>query len=765
MRTFRLTMRVGILLALVCYTTTFLHVGSFVVAGGGGEHDTKGQGTLEEAQENLTHDAHENGRSVCRNGDIVVSRDFSVEGGHKSKERRVNTGAPDDLIDAPRTAATLGGEAVGEAPCAYRHEASVAGMEPPHEDEPESGDVVIGTISPREGAQDRRSVVTGLPIVDVVREMGSTVPITKQRNRDKTLGPTRISSLGDSLARQAAEAIGLDMGGMSGPLILLLAGSAVGAFSSAVFCVGRLVARRVYTTIHIRDPVQVRWVTRWLANYLDVTSVASLELQLNTTGLGEAASNVMRRNHGGRRNGHFGGRGPPMEVDANLVVSDDKRNAEPLWLLPNGATAVTVRLKSGRWARIGFEKQTAADSAALALLQTGRSGMNTRAVVITVLGRNVDAAVDLLKEAYELHMDGLKTQTNILRSQVLGGPGSPGHVDWMAAQSRPSRPLSTVVLNDDAGARLVRDVKDFFDAERWYADRGVPYRRGYLLYGPPGTGKTSFVTALAGELHVPIAVLGLADAGLSDSGLVCLLEKAPKRSIVLLEDVDAAFGSSLQRDATSGDHDELPSHESAADPETATGVATAAASGPTLDRGRRRPRGRESAGSSHRRTRGVTDGTSRSAHADQSLVTFSGLLNALDGVNAQEGKVLIMTTNHREKLDAALVRPGRVDVQVEFRRATSDAARRLFEKFFAEDAPSGEIAAAETTTIKTGDGGKFPAQRAASGNVRRLAIEFGDAIDDYAYSMAELVGHCMRYKASAENAVRRVSELVPSLAV
>ena len=46
---------------------------------------------------------------------------------------------------------------------------------------------------------------------------------------------------------------------------------------------------------------------------------------------------------------------------------------------------------------------------------------------------------------------------------------------------------------------------------------------------------------------------------------------------------------------------------------------------------------------------------------DQTGVTLSGLLNALDGVSSREGRVLFLTTNHPERLDAALVRPGRVD--------------------------------------------------------------------------------------------------------
>jgi len=67
---------------------------------------------------------------------------------------------------------------------------------------------------------------------------------------------------------------------------------------------------------------------------------------------------------------------------------------------------------------------------------------------------------------------------------------------------------------------------------------------------------------------------------------------------------------------------------------------------------------------------------------DQTGVTLSGLLNALDGVSSREGRVLFLTTNHPDRLDPALIRPGRVDRKVELAHATPDQARRLFLWFF-----------------------------------------------------------------------------------
>ena len=59
--------------------------------------------------------------------------------------------------------------------------------------------------------------------------------------------------------------------------------------------------------------------------------------------------------------------------------------------------------------------------------------------------------------------------------------------------------MDSVVLDADISERLLADVREFIGTPEWYRDRGIPYRRGYLLYGPPGCGKSSFITALAGE--------------------------------------------------------------------------------------------------------------------------------------------------------------------------------------------------------------------------------------------------------------------------
>lgn len=193
---------------------------------------------------------------------------------------------------------------------------------------------------------------------------------------------------------------------------------------------------------------------------------------------------------------------------------------------------------------------------------------------------------------------------------------------------RRKRPLESVILDTGIKEKMVGDVKDFLASGSWYHDRGIPYRRGYLLHGPPGSGKSSFIQALAGELDYDIAILNLSERGLTDDRLNHLLTIIPPRTLILLEDVDAAFGN--------------------------------------------------------RRVQADEDGY-RGAN-----VTFSGLLNALDGVASAEERVIFLTTNHIETLDEALVRPGRVDMTVRLGEATRYQSARLWQRFYGEFDSTGE---------------------------------------------------------------------------
>lgn len=117
-------------------------------------------------------------------------------------------------------------------------------------------------------------------------------------------------------------------------------------------------------------------------------------------------------------------------------------------------------------------------------------------VTLSAFGRNREMFMTILDEARSLALQSTEGHT-VLYTAV--GP------EWRPlGYPRRKRPLNSVVLDNGLSERIRGDVLEFIDNPKWYLDRGIPYRRGYLLYGPPGCGKSSYIMALAGKQNSTI---------------------------------------------------------------------------------------------------------------------------------------------------------------------------------------------------------------------------------------------------------------------
>lgn len=193
---------------------------------------------------------------------------------------------------------------------------------------------------------------------------------------------------------------------------------------------------------------------------------------------------------------------------------------------------------------------------------------------------------------------------------------------WNKAPSLRPRNPNTVYLPDSTVEDIIKDAQEFTASSEWYVSKGVPYRRGYLLKGIPGAGKTTLAIMLASVLKRPVYVVPLSGVN-DDVELSVALMSVPRNALLLFEDIDAAH-STKERDGT-----------------------------------KKKEKDEENKGP-----------------------TLGGLLNGIDGVFATEGRILVMTTNHPEKLDPALIRPGRIDYTVEFYNADSALMAKMFTAFY-----------------------------------------------------------------------------------
>lgn len=78
-------------------------------------------------------------------------------------------------------------------------------------------------------------------------------------------------------------------------------------------------------------------------------------------------------------------------------------------------------------------------------------------------------------------------------------------------------------------------------------------------------------------------------------------------------------------------------------------------------------------------------------------MTFSGLLNCLDGVASTEERLVFMTTNYLDRLDPALIRPGRIDLKQYIGHASKHQLERMFSRFY----PNADIEDAKRFSEKT----------------------------------------------------------------
>ncbi|KAL6255177.1 mitochondrial chaperone BCS1 [Pogonomyrmex barbatus] len=243
-------------------------------------------------------------------------------------------------------------------------------------------------------------------------------------------------------------------------------------------------------------------------------------------------------------------------------------------------------------------------------------GVPWETVQLTAFGKDRSIYFNILEEARQMALKEHEGKT--IMYTAMGS-------EWRQfGHARKRRPLESVVLDTGISERIINDCQEFINNPSWYSERGIPYRRGYLLYGPPGCGKSSYITALAGELERGICVLNLSERGLTDDRLNHLLAVAPQQTIILLEDIDAAFTSREESKAV------------------------------------------------------------KAAYEGLNRVTFSGLLNCLDGVASTEARILFMTTNYLDRLDPALVRPGRVDVKEYIGWCSQNQVEQMFLRFYKE---------------------------------------------------------------------------------
>ena len=225
---------------------------------------------------------------------------------------------------------------------------------------------------------------------------------------------------------------------------------------------------------------------------------------------------------------------------------------------------------------------------------------------------------------------------------------------WDSSASNNKRRLETISLKEGQLENLLEDLNSFLKSEDWYNEHDIPYSRGYLLYGKPGTGKTSIIKGISNYCKRHIHYLNLSQVA-TDNELIGLLKKINyKETILVIEDIDCMLDSIKERKNDDSNIEIKKQLEELKD---------------SMDKLKDT--------NSH--------GNSYGKEQRKSYITLSGLLNAIDGVFNNDGRILIMTTNRPEELDSALLRAGRIDRKYHLSYCDQHQVNKIYHSFFGED--------------------------------------------------------------------------------
>ena len=253
---------------------------------------------------------------------------------------------------------------------------------------------------------------------------------------------------------------------------------------------------------------------------------------------------------------------------------------------------------------------------------------------------------------YYFNMHQLTAPINIEKQKNLSA--LPPYFIFVMKQFQTNRKFSNLFGED---IDIIRNRVNFFCKNRkWYDEKGIPYTLGLLLSGAPGTGKTSTIKCLANETNRHICNINLNNdmtktqlenlffnenlsvinpiLGQTETYCIPLDQR-----IYVLEDVDCQSDIVMERTLKMNQPEPIMSSDD-------------------LNKEPQKER------------------------VDSNKVDLSFLLNLLDGVLENPGRIVIMTSNHPDTLDSALIRPGRIDVIAKFRNCSNTTVKDMIEFFY-----------------------------------------------------------------------------------
>lgn len=277
----------------------------------------------------------------------------------------------------------------------------------------------------------------------------------------------------------------------------------------------------------------------------------------------------------------------------------------------------------------------------------------------------IDDFMDDTRQKYITHLEDI-----VWTPKVHKFSNSDKNKKWISQKIINEKTFDNIILEEKLQEYLINDIEQFINSKDWYHDLGLSYKRGYLLSGKPGTGKTSIIQAIANYTKSNIYMVDLSKFN-KDEELELALEMLPEKCVLVFEEIDTQTNVVLNRNLQLCDKKDKKDKKE--------------------NEKTSKNRNQQKSQINNNNTYFDSDSDNPDNLSDlndinkhtlikmlSSGLTLGCILNSLDGIGKTNGRITCITTNHPEKLDPALTRPGRIDLHLQLNYCTKNQIYRMF---------------------------------------------------------------------------------------